>query len=94
MQAATNMFWCRWVREYLPLLTRRKKWLQNSRNFRVGDLVIVQTDNVPRSHWSLARITHVHPGDDGIIRSVQIKTNSGTLTRPTARLRLLEESAD
>ena len=30
VQAALNMFWTRWLREYLPSLTDRKKWTTNS----------------------------------------------------------------
>ena len=94
VQAATNMFWRRWIREYLPLLTQRKKWNREIRNFRTGDLVIVKTDNIPRYHWPLARITSVYPGKDGVVRVVDLKYASGaTLTRPSARLCLLEKSS-
>ena len=94
VQAATNMFWRRWIKEYLPLLTQRKKWKGEIRNFRPGDLVIVKTDNTPRCHWPLARITRVYPGKDGVVRVVDLKyDNSTMLTRPSARLRLLEKAS-
>ena len=92
VQAATNMFWQRWIKEYLPLLTHRKKWYQQTRNFEPGDLVIVKTDNVPRSHWPLARIVTVYPGTDGVVRIVKLKFGNGSiLKRPSARLCLLEQ---
>ena len=63
------------------------------RNFVPGDLVIVKTDNVPRSHWPLARVINVKPGSDGVVRVVELKYGNGSvLTRPSARLCLLEAS--
>ena len=36
-----DQFWSRWVKEYLPLLQHREKWLVPKRNLRVGDLVLI-----------------------------------------------------
>ena len=56
VQAATKMFWRRWVREYLPILTIRRKWNSKSRNFKVGDLVKVMMKDMPRSYWPMRRV--------------------------------------
>lgn len=50
-------------------------------NIDVGQLVLVQEDNKPSITWPLARIVATHPGRDGIIRVVTIKTAAGTYTR-------------
>ena len=49
-QAASQIFWKRWIHEYLPLLTIRRKWNNQIRNIKIGDLVLLKSDNVPRSH--------------------------------------------
>ena len=55
VQAASQIFWKRWIHEYLPLLTIRRKWNNQIRNINIGDLVLLKSDNVPRPHWPLAR---------------------------------------
>ena len=47
VQILSNHFWARWLREYLPLLQERKKWILRRRNLAVNDLVLVVTENAP-----------------------------------------------
>ena len=74
VQAALNMFWTRWLREYLPSLTDRKKWTTNSRNLEIEDLVILVSKNPVRSAWSTGRVIKAYPVVDGVVRSVKVKT--------------------
>ena len=67
IQYLANIFWKRWLSEYLPTLQERQKWRKPSRNFPVGDLVHVADGRIHRSQWSLGRIAEVHPGRDGQI---------------------------
>ena len=91
VQAALNMFWTRWLREYLPSLTDRKKWTTNSRNLEIGDLVILVSKNPVRSAWSTGRVIETYPSVDGVVRSVKVKTTNNEFVRPTASLCLLED---
>ena len=45
VQRLADLFWRRWMKEYLPLPQRRQKWLQPQRNLKVGDLVLVCDEN-------------------------------------------------
>ena len=93
VQAATDIFWKRWIKEYLPSLSERKKWHKEVRNMKVGDLVIMVEKQIPRSAWQMARILKTFPGPDGITRVVEITTVTGSkLVRPVASLCLLEET--
>ena len=92
VQAATDMFWRRWLKEYVPLLTERKKWNVKNRNFQIGDLVLIAETGVPRSTWPLARIIEVKTSSDGTVRVVKVKSHHGVYVRPAASLCLLEES--
>ena len=90
VQAAVDVFWNRWKKEYLPSLNLRKRWTQNNRNFRVGDLVIISSHDVPQSYWPMGRIIEVYPGQDCVVRSIKLKTSNGELSWPNALLCLLE----
>ena len=91
-QAVAENVWKRWTREYIPTLTRRSKWRQETRNLQAGDLVLMAESNLTRGSWPLARIVRVFPGEDGRVRSAELRTSGGrTYTRPTAKICLLEE---
>ena len=84
-----NQFWRRWRKEVLQDLQRRSKWLQPVETLKMGDLVLITDDQQPPLHWPLARIEIVHPGPDGLVRVVTLRTASSTLTRPVQRLIVL-----
>ena len=90
VQAAVHVFWIRWKKEYLPSLNLRKRWTQKNRNFRVGDLVIISSHDVPRSYWPMGRTIEVYPGRDGVVHSITLKMSNGQLSRSSALLCLLE----
>ena len=49
-QVVATHTWNRWLREYLPCLITRKKWLQPTANVKIGDLVLVIDYAVPRGY--------------------------------------------
>ena len=89
---STDIFWRRLLTEYVPLLTKRKKWNVKNRNFQVGDLVLIVDSGVPHSNWPLARIIEIKTSSDGTVRVVKVKSHHGVYVRPTASPCLLEES--
>ena len=48
IQELVKHFWRRWLREFLPMLAGRKKWFQQRRDFRIGDVVLVVDPEQPR----------------------------------------------
>lgn len=86
VQVLANMFWNRWLRECLPSLTQRNKWTTEERNMRSGDLVLITKPNIARGLWQVGRVLKVFPGEDGRVRTVEVKTKSGVYVRPEARL--------
>ena len=90
-QALADMIWRRWRKEYLPALTMRSKWNKEQRTLK-EDLILLKTDDVPRSRWPLGRILKTFPGSDGRVRMAEVKTPNETLMRPAAKLCMLEES--
>ena len=92
IQYLADLFWRRWVTEYLPTLHLRQKWLQPQRNLREGDIVLIMDEKTPRYMWPIGRITEAYPGQDDLVRIVKIKTKSSSITRPVTKVCLLEES--
>ena len=83
----------RWCSEYLPHLTLRRKWTLSERNLMVNDLVLLVEDKKPRGQWPLARIIEVAPSNDGVVRSLKVRTAQGaTFLRPAAKVCVLEEA--
>lgn len=89
-QLLANTFWKRWIREYLPTLQRRQKWLQQKRNLSVKDLVLLVDKDCPRGEWPMAVVEEVYPDDKGIVRHVMVRTAGGRFKRDARKLCLLE----
>ncbi len=86
-----DLFWKRWIREYLPQLQEHQKWLVKKRNFQMGDVVLIVDDAAPRSSWVMGKVIQIMQDKRGLTRQVKIKTKSTCLNRPITKLcRLLE----
>ena len=94
VQALQRTFWSRWVKEYLPSLTKRSCWTEKIPNLEVGELVLVHEEDLKRRKWPLGRIVSVSPSDDGVVRVAEVKTKSGTYTRPATKLYKLEDNGN
>lgn len=90
VQYLADIFWKRWVREYLPLLQLRQKWLDNKRNLKVGDVVVV-VDGNKRSDWAMGKVVGVYSDRRGVVRSAEVKTTFSVVHRPICKLSLLLE---
>lgn len=88
IQIQIDHFWRRWVLEYLPTLTRRVKWLQDTKPVQPGDLVIV-IDETRRNGWLRGRVLDVTVGRDGRVRQVLVQTAGGLFRRPVSKLAVL-----
>lgn len=49
IQYMPDLFWKRWIKEYLPQLQEQQKWSHIRRNFTPGDIVIIVDDSAPRN---------------------------------------------
>ena len=93
-QYLSDIFWRRWLKEYLPEMQRRQKWTKSQRNFAIGDIVLLVDNNLPRSSWSLGRIIAVKPNSkDNYIRRVILRTKHTILERPIDKIVFLEASS-
>ena len=73
-----------------------KNWRKPSTILRIGDVVIINEDHTFLQQWPMARVVATHPGADGLVRVVTVKTGTSTYKRPVVKLALLysqEEAA-
>ena len=90
IQELVRHFWHRWLREWIPTLSARKKWHKQHRDVQVGEIVIVISPDTTRGNWPLGRIVGVYPGTDGWVRVAKVQVGEGTLVRSVNKLCPLE----
>ncbi|GBN23522.1 hypothetical protein AVEN_170889-1 [Araneus ventricosus] len=73
--------------EYLGQLRQYERKIRSSPSIKIGDIVLISSDNMKRMDWPLGK---VFTSPDGNIRLVKLKTTSGEILRPTLRLHPLE----
>ena len=89
MQRIVDSFWKRWTRDVFPTLVPRKKWHVENRNVAVDDIVTVADQNAVRGKWAVGRVPKVHPGADGRVRNVTVKTATGEYSRPVTKIAVI-----
>ena len=89
-QYLADVFWRRYLNEYIPELQRRNKWHAPERNLKIGDLVLIRHETTPRRLWPMGLVVQCSNGRDGMIRSARVKTQATELVRPITKLVLLE----
>ncbi|XP_062554164.1 uncharacterized protein LOC134219449 [Armigeres subalbatus] len=89
VQKLFQHLWRRWHLEYLCCLQPRTKWVNPPTKIEVGRLVIIKDEAAAPMTWQTARIDETHPGPDGIVRVVTLRTPHGKFTRPVSKLCLL-----
>ena len=81
--------WLKWYGAYLQSLQARHKWESASRNLQVGDVVLLKDQSFATPHWPLAAVQRVFPGEDGLVRVVEIRCKGKLYRRPVTKLTLL-----
>lgn len=90
IQELVRHVWKRWMKEYLPHIGSRNKWLEEKKNVSVGDVVVVIDPDAARRDWKVGRVEQVYPGNDGLVRVVDVNIRGRTLRRPVTRISPLE----
>lgn len=79
----------RWMREYLPHIASRAKWLFPAENTQVGNVVVIDP-NATRRDWKVGRIEQTYLGPDGLVRVVDVRVKDKVLKRSITRTSPLE----
>ena len=89
-QQITDMFWKRWVHDYLPQITQRPKWNQPTKPLEIDDIVVIADEQLPRNSWPKGQIIGVRKATDGQVRSVTVQTMHGIFERPSVKIAVLD----
>ncbi|XP_066585595.1 uncharacterized protein [Prorops nasuta] len=81
LQRIRNSLWKRWSAEYLHHLQERSKWRSPAENFAIGQLALIRDPQSPPTKWLRGRVIQVHPGPDGLVRVVTLKTATSEIRR-------------
>ncbi|EYC15188.1 hypothetical protein Y032_0037g3370 [Ancylostoma ceylanicum] len=98
-EITSTKFWDRWNSEYLTLLRdSQRRHLNQPRHTtstpRIGEIVIIEQDLIPRGNWVYGKILSLIPSADGLIRSAKIlMPNQKVLQRPLNKIFPLEISS-
>lgn len=79
-------FWRRWRNEYLQTLQTRSRWVTDTPNISVDDMVIIKDAQTLPLKWRMGRVIEVLPGADKVVRVVRLQTATGTVTRPVVKV--------
>ena len=86
VQHLANVFWKRWIDEFLPMLNKRQKWLTKEENLKKDSIVLLIHERVLRAKWLLVRVVDVYPDKNNL------QTKSGLAKRPVNKLCLILDS--
>ncbi|XP_049291622.1 uncharacterized protein LOC125768263 [Anopheles funestus] len=86
LQLLVQKFWKHWQKEYLQELQKDPRIAKNADNIQPGRMVIVVDELLPTTRWPLARVVEVHPGADGLVRVVTLRTPKGIIKRPITKI--------
>lgn len=81
IQQLTQQLWHRWSTDYLTSLQQRSKWASLKQNLQCGAVVLIKDDHLPPLKWKLAVIEDMHPGPDGLVRVVSVRTAQGSIIK-------------
>ena len=97
LESLLARFFAQWKAEYLTSLREKHKHRNKlaGRIPKLGDIVCIHKDKLPRQRWALGKIVRVLPGKDNIIRAAEVRSldksgNPIVLKRPVQKLYPLE----
>ena len=73
------------TKDYLVYLVHRHKQT-TMRPIRLGEIVLVASEDKRRQFWPLARVVKLLPGHDSVVRVVKLRTACGSLLHPIQKL--------
>ena len=96
LRRCKNVLWSRWTTEYVRGLRERHNLKHNSKKLvlRIGDVVLIQSDQRNRGKWNIGVVVKLIKGRDGEIRAARLKTGKSYIERAIQQLCPMELSCD
>ncbi|XP_033759093.1 uncharacterized protein LOC117341342 [Pecten maximus] len=74
VQALSEMFWKKWREGYLQTVQPRRKWQDDQRDLKEGDIVLLRDKSLPRNDWALGIIQTVFKSEcDNRVRKAEVR---------------------
>ena len=73
VQFLSQLYWERWRKEYLSLLTERRKWKKVHPCLAKGDIVLLRDKGVHRNEWPTGVVSDTRISEDGLVRSATVR---------------------
>lgn len=89
IEKQAQRFWKVWSQDYLQDLQQRTKWIAQKENVKLGQIVLLKSDMMPKCHWNLGKIVKLHPDQSGVVRIVDVERGNKTDTRHIIKLCIL-----
>ena len=91
-QRIADLWWERWVREYINILQKRSKWTAKHPNLKIGDFVLIDGEVASsRCRYPYGIITNVKIDNDGNVRSATARMSDGRVRNRDIRKFVLLE---
>ena len=79
-----------WLKEYLLHIGSTHRWFSQEENLKEGNTAVVIDPNARRKESKVRRVVCTYPGEDGLVRVVDMKKGDRVLKRPVTKLSHLE----
>ena len=90
----------RWMHEYLTELREFHRCENKlpAKQLKIGDIVLITDDKVPRNRWKLGKVEHLFRSKDGLVRACRLKIHcenrkNSYVNRPVNKLCYFEVSS-
>ena len=67
-----DSWWHAWYKQVLPSLVPCRKWKQEFRSLKEGDVVLMYYQSSVKDHYRLARVKKVYPDKKNLVRTVRV----------------------
>ena len=96
LRRCKNVLWSRWTGEYVRSLRERHNLKHKTKQLtlKVGDVVLIQSEERNRGKWNLGIVVKLIIGRDGVVRAVKLRAGKSYLERAVQQLCPMELSCD
>ena len=96
LRRCKDLLWSRWTNEYVRSLRERHnlKHKSKSLSLKVGDVVLIRSDQRNRGKWNIGIVVKLIKGRDGVIRAARLRAGKSYIEREIQQLCPMELSCD
>ena len=83
-----DILWSRWTTEYIRSLRERHNLKHKTKDLtlKVGDVVLIQSEERNRGKWNIGIVVKLIKGRDGVVRGVRLRAGKSYLERDTTSM--------